>query len=198
MDFRFSDDFIELIGISRDEALRTGWHNITADHIMLGILRLRECPECGFLEKLGADPAAFKADLDKGLFCSEQIPWEERESIMPSEGAVSMLQHAALEARRCGAACIGPLHFVLALRRIPGSLSHDWLEARGIGLRQLVDAAGMKWEQYGLIQAGPAREGTAGQAVPGQEAPVPDPALMAAAIEQRIREGYSTDNPHVS
>ena len=27
---------------------------------------------------------------------------------------------------------------------------------------------------------------------------LPDPSLMAAALEKRLREGYTTDNPHLS
>ena len=85
MDFRFSDDFIEVFEISRDEALRTGWHNICPDHIILGILRHRANVACDALEALGISADAFKTALDEALFVDEQIPWEERDSINLSE-----------------------------------------------------------------------------------------------------------------
>ena len=188
MDLRFSDDFLKAMELSRGEALRTGWHNITADHIMLGILRLDGCSACSVLEFLGADLSLFKEDLDESLFCPDEIPWEEREKIHPGEGAVSMLQHAALEARRCGAPLVEPIHFILAICRMSGSYSHDWLDGQDIGLRAVVEATGLEWSHYGLSKA----------ITPGPDSHLPDPALLAAAIEQRLREGYTTDNPHVS
>ena len=190
MELSFSGVFLKVLELSRSEALRTGWHSIRPDHITLGILRLGDCPACDALVAAGADPALFKEHLDECLFCPDQIPWEERETIQPCESAVSMMQHAALEARRCGSPEVEPLHFLLACCRIAGSYSHDWLAEQGIGLRALVEASGMEWRHYGL-SAGQATDGTT-------ETAAPDPSIMAAAIEQRLREGYSTGNPIVS
>ena len=186
MDFRFSDDFIEVFDISRDEALRTGWHNICPDHIILGILRHRTNGACDALEALGLSADAFKTALDEALFVDEQIPWEERDSINLSESAMSLLQVATLEARRCKAGTTAPLHYFLAAIRTFGSYSHDWFADNGITLRGLVEASGLPWRDYGLAPA------------PAKEPSGPDPELMAAAIEKRLREGYTTDNPLVS
>ena len=188
MELRFSDDFLKVLELSRDEALRTGWYNITADHIMLGVLRMESSPACMALEALGADPCMFKEYLDESLFCPGQIPWEERDSIHPGEGAVSMLQHAALEARRCGSPAVEPMHYVLAICRMSGSYSHDWMDANGVTLRALVEASGLEWSHYGLNA----------QSDPDNDPPAPEPELLAAAIERRLREGYTTSNPHVS
>ena len=187
MELRFSDEFLKALELSRSEALRTGWHNIRPDHITLGILRLDGSFACEVLDRAGACREAFKERLDERLFHPEQIPWEDRESIQPCENAVTMLQHAALEARRCGTPVIEPLHFLLACRRVPGSCSHDWLEEQGIRLRALVEAAGLDWDSYGLAPSAAENEAAA-----------PDPSIMAAAIEKRLREGYTTGNPHVS
>ncbi|MCR5326075.1 MAG: hypothetical protein K6E37_04910 [Bacteroidales bacterium] len=186
MDFRFSDDFIEVFDISRDEALRTGWHNIRPDHIMLAILRQRTNGACDALEALGLSAETFKSALDEALFVDEQIPWSERESINMCDASVSLLQVAALEARRCKAGAVAPLHFLLAAVRTPGSRSHDWFADGGIDIRRLVEASGLRWEEYGLAPA------------PVKEAAAPDPEVLAAAIERRLREGYVPDNPHLS
>ncbi|MBO6169133.1 MAG: hypothetical protein J6O51_04095 [Bacteroidales bacterium] len=190
MELCLSHDFVKVLEFSRDEALRTGWHNICPDHIMLGILRHADNNAVLALESAGAVPDMLKVQLDEALFVSEQIPWEERESINLCDSAVSMLQHASLEAARCGASCIEPLHFLLACSRISGSYSHDWLDSEGISLRSLVEASGLPWAKYGLgIKGGEKEEGPD---------TTPDPLLMAAAIEKRIREGYGTENPHLS
>ena len=188
MDFRFSDVFLKVLEFSRDEAVRTGWHNVCPDHIMLGILRHADNDACLALEALGVDTALFKECIDEAVFCTEQVPWEERESVLPCESAQSMIQHASLEAARCGADRLEPLHYLLAVCRISGCYSHDWLADNGVELRPLVEAAGIEWSQYGLTCHPERSEGS----------PAPDPATLAAAIEERIREGYTTDNPHIS
>ncbi len=187
MDFCFSEDFLKVLEFSRDEAIRTGWHNISADHIMLGILRHGDNLACDSLEQLNLCREELKCSLDEALFVDECISWEERESVNFSDGARSMLEHAALEAARCRAACVGPLHYLLALCRMSGSWSHDWLEDKGISLRDLVEASGLPWAQYGL-----------GQAKAETETAAPDPEALAAAIEKRLREGYGSGNPITS
>ena len=189
MGTRFSDDFLKALEFSRDEAVRTGWRNISPDHIMLGILRQADNEACRALEALGLDTAMFKECIDEAVFCPEAIAWNERDTIFPGDPAQSLLRHAALEAARCKDEEICTLHYLLACCRVAGSYSHDWLAEHGAELRPLVEASGRKWSCYGL--------GTGdGQAQPA--AAGPDAKLLADAIEQRLREGYSTDNPLAS
>ncbi|MBP5382281.1 MAG: hypothetical protein J6Y45_02895 [Bacteroidales bacterium] len=186
MDLSFSEEFLQVIETSREEALRTGWHNICPDHIMLAILRLHSPVVDAALQGAGVDPSLFKESIDEAIFINEQIPWSERDSINLSDSTRSMLQHASLEAVRCHESSLSPLHFLLAVCRIAGCYSHDFLNTRGIGLRPLVEGAGRDWSLYGLAPRDKS------------EAAAPDPQALAAAIEQRIREGYTTDNPIVS
>ncbi len=186
MDLSFSEEFLQVLEVSRDEALRTGWHNICPDHIMLAILRLGSSRINAALEGAGVDPSLFKESIDEAIFISEQVPWSERGAINLSDSSLSMLQHASLEAARCHDNSLSPLHFLLAVCRIAGCYSHDFLSTHGVGLRPLIEGAGEDWSLYGLAP----REKS--------EAAAPDPQALAAAIEQRIREGYTTDNPIVS
>ena len=190
MEFSFSEDFIKVLEFSRDEAVRTGWHNICPDHIILAILRQSDNDACRALERCGIDTALFKECIDQATFVSEAVPWEERESVHLRDSSVSMLQHASLEAARCHSRQITPLHFLLAVSRINGCFSHDWLDSEQLGLRQIVEASGLPWAAYGL--AGPMEEGSQ------EKAAAPDPQTLAAAIEKRLREGYTTGNPLLS
>ncbi len=225
MELRFSDVFLKVLEFSRDEAVRTGWHNVCPDHIMLGILRHSDNDACRAMEALGVDTALFKECIDEAVFCADQVPWDERDSVFPSESAHSMLQHAALEAARCKAFAIEPLHYLLAVCRVSGCYSHDWLADNCIQLRTLVEAAGIEWSQYGLAPASHPETVGCQLESPGchpensdchpensgchpensgchpersEGSPAPDPKLLAEAIEQRLREGYTTDNPLTS
>ena len=192
MDFHFSDELVQVLEFSRDEALRTGWHNICPDHIMLGLLRHYDNAAYRSLEALGLDPALLKAAIDEAIFVSEQIPWEERESIHLSESSLSLLQAASLEAARCGSPITDSIHFLFAICRMSGSYTHDALCDGGVSLRALVEASGLEWARYGLKTPPDVRPDapTTGH--------IPDPAIMAAAIEQRLLDGYTPDNPIVS
>ena len=194
MDLRLSELFLKVLEFSRDEAVRTGWHNVCPDHITLGILRHGDNGAVSVLELLGIDPALFKARLDESLFLAEPIPWEERDSVNLCESAASLLQHAAIEARRCHAPQIEPLHYLLALIRMSGSYSHDFLAEEGISLRGAVEASGLNWAAYGLL-SGKAQDG---KQEAGNAAGIPDPRAMADAIEERILAGFTTENPHIS
>ena len=196
MELRFSDDFLKALEFSRDEAVRTGWHNICPDHIMLGVLRHSDNGACHALDVLGVDLAAFKAHIDEAVFCAEQVQWEERGSVNLCDSAQSILQHAALEAARCGDALVEPLHFLLAVSRIAGCYSHDYLDDCRISLRALIEASGRDWSQYGLSPS--VMSGEQSPVMPDPIGHLPDPALLAATLEQRLREGYTTDKPHVS
>ena len=176
MDFRFSEDFVKVLEYSRDEAVRTGWHNICPDHIMLGLLRHSDNSACRALESLGVDKALFKEEIDKAVFVNDSIPWEARETVNLSPAASSLLKTAAAESDRCRSNFVEPIHFLLALSQTWGSYSHDWLEEHGISLK------------LKAFSPSPAKA----------DPPAPDPELMAVAIEKRILEGYTTDNPHVS
>lgn len=186
MDFRFSEDFVKVLEYSRDEALRTGWHNICPDHIMLGILRHADNAACRALESLGVDTALLKEEIDGAVFVNEQIPWEARETVNLSGSASSLLKASLLESSKCRSNYVEPLHFLLALTHVWGSYSHDWMEDHGIGPAAVLDASGMDKSQYGA--PAPAQN----------EAAAPDPMVLAAAIEKRLLAGYSTDNPIVS
>ena len=186
MESCFSEDFLKVLESGRDEAMRTGWRNISPDHIMLSMLRHRDNSACRALELLGVDEGSFKKSIEEAIFVPAQIPWDERGSILPGENSQTLLSHAALEAGRCGERRISCLHFLLATLRIPGSFSHDYLMRKDISLRSTIEAAGLSWEHYGLRPGG------------SSGVTVPDGELMAAAIEKRLREGYSAGDVQAS
>ncbi len=186
MQYCFSDDFLKILESSLDEAIRTGWHNICPDHIMLAILRHSDNDACRALRDAGLDPSFLKSRIDDSIFVPEQIPWSEREKLNFCESARSMLSHASVEAARCHSAKITPLHYLLAVCRMAGCYSHDILDEERAGLPELLKAAGI--EGYGLAPAAAEQEKSA----------APDPQVLAAEIEKRIREGYSVNSPITS
>ena len=207
MEFCFSEDFLKILEFSRDEALRTGWHNIGVEHIMLGILRQADNDAYRTLEAAGVCIADFKTCIDEAVFVGdEQIPWSERESIHLRESACSVLQLAALEMMRCHAPELSPLHFLLAVSRSSGSYCSDYLDDCGISLRALVEASGVDWSQYGTALFGDDRsqpDDSSEVLSPGEESPdalgqLPDPSIIAAALEERLRAGFDTGNPLAS
>lgn len=181
MELSFSEVFLKVLEFSRDEAVRTGWHNIGVEHIMLGILRQADNEACRALEAAGVRPGDVKGRIDDAVFVGdEQVPWAERERILLCDSACSMMQRAALEMKRCHDSELTPLHFLLAVCRSGGNRCSDILSDMGVSLEKLLDAT-VGRERYGLATEAP-------------EPPAIDANLLAAAIEARLRRGYGTDD----
>jgi len=192
MDFCFSDDFLKALEFSRDEALRTGWHHIGVEHVMLGILRQGNNEACRALEDSGVSLTELKYHLDKAVFVGEeQISWADREHIHLCESACSMMQKAALEMMRCRASELSPLHFLMAVSRNPGSYSSTILSEMGVSLTKLLEAS-VGREHYGLMQERPAPAGDDDPVVmPDQTGYL---SAIASALEERLRQGYATND----
>ena len=141
MGIRFSDEFVRILTRARDEALRTGWHNITPDHLMLGILRDKDCEAYDMLREAGVDTSDLKDRIDDVLFREEAIPWSEIDSIRMSDKAASCLNLTVFEAVNGNSDEVTTAHILLALTNTAGSLSASFLASMGITHRTLASMA---------------------------------------------------------
>lgn len=141
MNFRFSEVFLKVLELGRDEALRTGWRNIGIDHLVLGILRHGDNSAAHALKALGIAPDEFKARIDGAVFSCDEIPYAELNSILPGPDALRLISLASVESVRTGGETT-PLHLLLALDQAGRSFSRDFLSSLGIGREEILRAAG--------------------------------------------------------
>lgn len=132
MGLRISNDLERILLYAKEEAMRTGSYAITADHLMLGLLRDRDCPVCRMLERMGADLDSIKLKLDSALMEGRSIPLDEEDRVMPGRSAHSILSLAVLEARNAGLEAVEVIHMFLGAGRHDGCLCWKYLSDTGI------------------------------------------------------------------
>lgn len=132
MGLRISNDLERILLYAKEEAMRTGSYAITADHLMLGLLRDRDCPVCRMLENMGADLDDIKAKLDSALMEGRSIPFDEEDRVLPGRSAHSVLSLAMLEARNAGLEDVEAIHMFLGAGRHDGCLCWKFLSDAGI------------------------------------------------------------------
>lgn len=147
MKIRFSDDVMTIAEYAREEAMRTGWRGIGADHLMLGILRHADNEACRVLSALGLSLSALKDFIDSRIFEDSPVPYNEMSSVKLSNGARSILNMSAFEALKAGTGEVLPAHLLLALSRTSGNATADFLLTSKItpqALSERIAAAGSK------------------------------------------------------
>lgn len=127
MKIRFSDDVLIIAEYAREEAMRTGWRGIGADHLMLAILRHADNGACRVLSELGISLSDLKTFIDSRIFEDTPIPYNEMSSIKLSNGARGILSLSAFEALKSGVTEVLPAHLLLALSRTGGNAAADYL-----------------------------------------------------------------------
>ena len=132
MEIRFSDEINEILGLAREEAMRTGSYGIEIDHIFLGILRHGSNGACSLLVQLGVDLTEAKVFLDSRMLLSESIPYSSMDKIRLSKGGQRVISLAVLESTRLGESQTSPLHLLLAISRDGTSLAHEFLKQKGV------------------------------------------------------------------
>ena len=132
MEIRFSDEINEILGLAREEAMRTGSYGIEIDHIFLGILRHGSNAACALLVQLGADLTEAKVFLDSRMLLSESIPYSSMDKIRLSKGSQRVISLAVLESTKLGESQTSPLHLLLAISRDGTSCAHEFLKQKGV------------------------------------------------------------------
>lgn len=69
--------FINILEYSKEEAIRTGWHFITPDHLILGILRHRDNAACDFFKEHGINLDWLKTRISSEIALDTIIPEDE-------------------------------------------------------------------------------------------------------------------------
>lgn len=126
MKIRFSDDILTIAEYAREEAMRTGWRGIGADHLMLAILRHGDNEACRALSALGLSLSEFKSFIDSRIFEDAPVPYNEMSSIKLSNAARSIFSMSAFEALKTGTEEVTPGHLLLALSRTSGNATADY------------------------------------------------------------------------
>ena len=138
MEIKLSQELVTILAYAREEAMRTGSYGITADHLLLGIIRHGENGACALFRESGIDTGALKAHIDSLIFHDKCVPFGESDKISVSRSAQNAINLAGFEALRDKDDEIRAAHLLIAITRSGNSVGRDYMAGMNVGSDELL------------------------------------------------------------
>ena len=140
MEYRISDKLNSILSLSKEEAERLSQPEVTAEHLLLGILRDGQNKAVELLSTMGVDLSDLRLRLESALVpCdtnSDKVPIEK---ITLSVAVTRLLKISMLEARLQKKDEVNAEHLLLAIVRDRTSSTADILSSYNVDYRRLLD-----------------------------------------------------------
>ncbi len=127
MDAKFSPRVRDIIGYSREEALRLGHDHIGIEHILLGLIRQGEGNAVKILHHFGVNLEDLRKMVEAGMEPASTIRPPDKDKIMLVKQAEKMLKITFLEAKLFKSPHIDTEHLLLSMLK-----DHDNLATRAL------------------------------------------------------------------
>ena len=115
MSSQFSPRVSEILAYSREEAARLACSSVGPEHLLLGIMRMKEGPVIDVFHRLRLNLQSIKAELEQKVRQDEMgLPINTRELVL-NEKASNILKLAVLEARTQHTTKVDEQHLLLAI-----------------------------------------------------------------------------------
>ena len=118
MDSQFSQRVKDILGYSKEEAIRLGNSHISPEHLFLGILRDGEGVAVEILLNQGIDLLVLKGSLEKSIRIESPIPVADHEIIPLLRSTERILKLVYLEAKSLKSPVIDSEHLLLAILKM--------------------------------------------------------------------------------
>src|SRR4030043_210134 len=122
MDSQFSQRVKDILGYSKEEAIRLGNSHISPEHLFLGILRDGEGVAVEILVSQGIDLMVLKGSLEKSIKVESPVPVADHEVIPLLRSTERILKLVYLEAKALKSSTIESEHLLLAILKDENSL----------------------------------------------------------------------------
>src|SRR5574344_70802 len=140
---QFSPIVSEILAFSREEALRLASSSVGPEHLLLGMLRIKESSVYGLFLQLNVDLEQIKKDLEQKVRGNNLNMPADMTDLMLNEKASTVLRLAVLEARIKHEETVNEQHLLLAIL-------HDQVPN---GAKQVLEANNMKYDTvFSLLQ----------------------------------------------
>lgn len=140
MEYRISDKLNSILSLSKEEAERLSQPEVTAEHLLLGILRDGRNKAVELLSAMGVDLSDLRLSLESTLVPSDtnsdKVPIEK---ITLSVAVTRLLKISMLEARLQKKDEVNAEHLLLAIARDRTSSTADILSSYNVDYRRLLD-----------------------------------------------------------
>jgi len=122
MDSQFSQRVKDILGYSKEEAIRLGNSHISPEHLFLGILRDGEGAAIEILMSKGIDLMVLKGSLEKSIKVETPVPVADHEVIPLLRSTERILKLVYLEAKALKSSTIESEHLLLAILKDENTL----------------------------------------------------------------------------
>ena len=112
MDSQFSQRVKDILGYSKEEAIRLGNSHISPEHLFLGILRDGEGVAIEILVNQGIDLLVLKGSLEKSIKVESPVPVADHEVIPLLRSTERILKLVYLEAKALKSSTIDSEHLL--------------------------------------------------------------------------------------
>ncbi|MDI9553183.1 MAG: ATP-dependent Clp protease ATP-binding subunit, partial [Bacteroidota bacterium] len=143
MDSQFSQRVKDILGYSKEEAIRLGNSHISPEHLFLGILRDGEGVAVEILLNQGIDLLVLKGSLEKSIRIESPIPVADHEIIPLLRSTERILKLVYLEAKSLKIPVIDSEHLLLAILKDENALVTRFLSELDVDyqtVRRVVEA----------------------------------------------------------
>ena len=143
MDSQFSQRVKDILGYSKEEAIRLGNSHISPEHLFLGILRDGEGVAVEILLNQGIDLLVLKGSLEKSIRIESPIPVADHEIIPLLRSTERILKLVYLEAKSLKSPVIDSEHLLLAILKDENALVTRFLSELDVNyqtVRRVVEA----------------------------------------------------------
>ena len=98
----FTKDLQKIFSYAREEAARLGNRKATLDHLFLALLRDGDNDATALLDKMGADRAMIKAEMESVLREADSVPFEEAKDIQFTQDIEEFYRNVTTEISKSG------------------------------------------------------------------------------------------------
>ena len=143
MDSQFSQKVKDILGYSKEEAIRLGNSHISPEHLFLGILRDGEGVAIEILVNQGIDLLVLKGSLEKSIKVESPVPVADHEVIPLLRSTERILKLVYLEAKALKSSTIDSEHLLLAILKDENALVTRFLTELDVDyqtVRRMVEA----------------------------------------------------------
>jgi ATP-dependent Clp protease ATP-binding subunit ClpC len=143
MDSQFSQRVKDILGYSKEEAIRLGNSHISPEHLFLGILRDGESVAIEILINQGIDLMVLKGSLEKSIKVESPVNVTDHEVIPLLRSTERILKLVYLEAKALKSSTIDTEHLLLAILKDENALVTRFLSELDVdyqSVRRMVEA----------------------------------------------------------
>ncbi|MCX6321405.1 MAG: ATP-dependent Clp protease ATP-binding subunit [Bacteroidia bacterium] len=192
MDSQFSQRVKDILGYSKEEAIRLGNSHISPEHLFLGILRDGESVAIEILINQGIDLLVLKGSLEKSIKVESPVPVADHEVIPLLRSTERILKLVYLEAKALKSITIDTEHLLLAILKDENALVTRFLSELDVdyqSVRRMVEA-----ESPSAKADFPRDEDDEGQSFSGQgKGPSASPSSPKSSSDTPVLDNFGID-----